>query len=412
MVTREQPIDGQSRTRSTLPEAFIEQVRTALAHLYDLDYLKQHPLVLQDSRRVRKVSDMSGQQLRQALASAIEQLNPGPAIGFGAPQARPYNLLVLRYIQCMTVTGAANRLGISRRQAQRDLRQGVEGVAALLAANHTATTGQDARETQISTFEAEIARLQPRSEPVDLGVLLERAQGALRSQAAQRDVRLRVVLPREPVAISTNPVVAEQIILNALSAAIQEACPGELHLELSSAKGQACITLCYLPEPGARGAPGLNMVISQLADWLHWTVEARDRSGAERVVSLRPPPLGPTVLVVDDNEGLVELLQRYLTDQVGHVIAASDGQKGLQMVQEIVPDAIVLDVMLPGTHGWEVLQRVRNNPRTAHVPVIVCSVINNPDLAYSLGASLFLPKPISREGLLNALRDLGVVSRA
>ncbi len=411
MVTRKQPTDSLSQTRSTLPAAFVEQVRSALAHLYDLEYLKRHPLLLPGVRRTRKAPEIGGQQLRQALASAIEELNPGPAIGFGAPQARPYNLLVLRYIQCMTVTGAASRLNISRRQAQRDLRQGVEDVAALVAVNHAATAGQEARETLISTFDAEMARLQPRSEPVDLGALLERAQGALKSQAAQRDVRLQTALPGERVTISTNPVVAEQIILNALSAAIQEACPGEMHLELFADKGQASIALCYLPEPGAQGTPGLNMVVSQLADRLRWTVEAEDRSSGERTVCLRPRAPASTVLVVDDNEGLVELLQRYLTDQVGQVIAASDGPTGLQLAQETVPDAIVLDVMLPGTHGWEVLQRLRNSPRTANVPIIVCSVINNPDLAYSLGASLFLPKPISREGLLKALRDLGVVPR-
>ncbi len=405
-------MDSPDRANGALTTAFVEQVRAALAHLYDLDYLKQHPLVLRDNRRSSKGPSLSGQQLRQALASAIEQLNPGPDLGLGAPQARPYNLLALHYVQCMTVTAAANRLAISRRQAQRDLREGVEGVAALLVADDGSATAQDARDAQLSTFEAEMARLQPRSEPVSLSVLLERALGALRSQAAQRDVRLRAVPPADPVIISTNPVVAEQIILNALSAAIQEACPGELRVELSCAKGQAAIILCYLPEPGTRGTQGLNMVVAQLADRLHWAVEARERAGGERMVSLRPRAGGPTVLVVDDNEGLVELLQRYLTGQVGQVVAASDGQKGLQVLQETVPDAIVLDVMLPGTHGWEVLQRVRNNPRTAQVPVIVCSVINNPDLAYSLGASLFLPKPVSRKDLLKALCDLGVIGRA
>jgi CheY-like chemotaxis protein len=65
--------------------------------------------------------------------------------------------------------------------------------------------------------------------------------------------------------------------------------------------------------------------------------------------------------------------------------------------------------MMPGMHGWEFLQRLRNQPATADTPVIVCSVINNPELAYSLGASLFLPKPVNRQDILDALRQLGVV---
>ncbi len=400
------------QTENSLPESFVEQVRAALAHLYDLEYLKEHPLPSYSAGRPAEQSQISGQQLRQALASAIEQLNPGPEVHLGAAQARPYNLLVLHYVQCMTVGAAASKLGISRRQAVRDLRQGIEGVSALLIARATTAVDREPSETEISSLEAEMARLQPRFESVDLGVLLVRAQAALKAQAAQRDVRFRAVLPREPLAISTMPVVAEQVILNTLSSAVQQACPGELLLELTRGGGQVGLTLRYYPEPGARGTPGLNLVISQLIDRLRWTVEAKDRAGGERVVTLRPLVGGPTVLVVDDNEGLVELLQRYLADQVGQVVGASDGQRGLQLAQEIVPDAIVLDVMLPGMHGWELLQRVRNNPRTAHVPIIVCSVINNPDLAYSLGASLFLPKPISRESLLKALADLGVLSGA
>jgi CheY-like chemotaxis protein len=118
---------------------------------------------------------------------------------------------------------------------------------------------------------------------------------------------------------------------------------------------------------------------------------------------------GPTVLVVDDNEGLVKLLTRYLTDQACRVISASDGQEGLRLAKEHGPDAIVLDVMVPHIHGWEVLQRLRHDPQTANTPIIVCSVINDPGLAYSLGASLFLPKPLSRARVLEALRQLKVL---
>jgi CheY-like chemotaxis protein len=65
--------------------------------------------------------------------------------------------------------------------------------------------------------------------------------------------------------------------------------------------------------------------------------------------------------------------------------------------------------MMPEMDGWELLQRLRNHPQTADIPVVICSVINNPDLAYSLGASLFLPKPVSRDDVLEALRQLDVL---
>jgi CheY-like chemotaxis protein len=118
---------------------------------------------------------------------------------------------------------------------------------------------------------------------------------------------------------------------------------------------------------------------------------------------------GPTVLVVDDNQGLVELLDRYLTGHACQVLAASSGQEGLRLARQVLPDAIVLDVMMPEMDGWELLQRLRAHELTAATPIIVCSVFDDPELAYSLGASLFLAKPVKRAEILAALRQLGVV---
>jgi CheY-like chemotaxis protein len=118
---------------------------------------------------------------------------------------------------------------------------------------------------------------------------------------------------------------------------------------------------------------------------------------------------GPTVLVIDDNEGLVELLGRYLTGHNCRVTAATSGQEGLKLAQELLPDAIILDVMMPEMDGWEFLQRLRAQPQMGATPVIICSIFNDPELAYSLGASANLPKPVGRRDVLDVLRQLGVV---
>jgi len=62
--------------------------------------------------------------------------------------------------------------------------------------------------------------------------------------------------------------------------------------------------------------------------------------------------------------------------------------------------AVILDVMMPGLDGWEVLQTLRKTPRTSRIPVVVCSVFNDPQLALSLGATVFLPKPVSQGDIL------------
>lgn len=68
-----------------------------------------------------------------------------------------------------------------------------------------------------------------------------------------------------------------------------------------------------------------------------------------------------------------------------------------------MPDVILLDVMMPHQDGWQVLQRLQAQVGTQHIPVIVCSVFDDPELARSLGAVDFLPKPVSRLQLLRAL---------
>ena len=99
------------------------------------------------------------------------------------------------------------------------------------------------------------------------------------------------------------------------------------------------------------------------------------------------------------------MLDRYLTGLDLHVVAAGNGPAGLALARELAPAAIVLDVMMPDVDGWEVLQTLRTQPETRGIPVIICSVFDDPELAAALGASHFLSKPVSREALLAALRQ-------
>ena len=106
---------------------------------------------------------------------------------------------------------------------------------------------------------------------------------------------------------------------------------------------------------------------------------------------------------------MVELLGRYLTGHNCRVTAPASGQEGLALAHELLPDEIILDVMMPEMDRWEFLQRLRGLPQLAETPDIICSVFNDPELAYSLGASANLPKPVGRRDVLEVLRQLGVV---
>ncbi|HEV8141488.1 MAG TPA: response regulator, partial [Methylomirabilota bacterium] len=120
-----------------------------------------------------------------------------------------------------------------------------------------------------------------------------------------------------------------------------------------------------------------------------------------------------TVLVIDDEAAVRDLMQRFLTKEGFRVVTASGGEEGLRRARELRPDAITLDVMMPGMDGWAVLTALKGDPQVADIPVIMLTIVDDRNLGYALGASDYLTKPIDRERLVTVLkkhrRDLPVL---
>jgi CheY-like chemotaxis protein/transposase len=393
----------------SLPDEFIEQIKQVLEHLYDFPYLQRHPLAKDDDPNGNTPAQPRAQRLRREVLAAIEALSPGPGVGFRAPHARLYNLLHLRYVEGLTVQEVANELGISSRQMYRDLRRGEESVAAMLWANRSKTPSQQNRARNLSSVQAEMERLELRQTTTEVSPILEHVQNAVKQLARQRNVTLHIETPTVPIIIYTDPAIAQQVLISTLSRAIQQAEPGNLFMTLVASQARAALTLRYARAPGAADS-ALSPVTAQLAERLGWAVEEEEhQTTGEQSISLSMTAHGPTILVIDDNEGLVDLISRYLSNHACRVVTALSGEEGLRLAQELIPDAILLDVMMPLMDGWEVLQTLATRLQTAAIPVIVCSVFNDPELAYSLGASYFLSKPVQRDDVLAALHGLGVV---
>src|SRR5262245_34169803 len=83
---------------------------------------------------------------------------------------------------------------------------------------------------------------------------------------------------------------------------------------------------------------------------------------------------------------------------------ASNGLEGLPLARQIMPDAITLDVMMPGLDGWAVLSSLKADPGLADIPVIMLTMLDDRNLGYTLGASDYLTKPLDRERLAVVLR--------
>ena len=121
-----------------------------------------------------------------------------------------------------------------------------------------------------------------------------------------------------------------------------------------------------------------------------------------------PDSTGQTILLVDDDRASLDLMAAYLEGAGLRLERATDGVAALRLTRELRPAALVLDIRLPGLDGWQVLDRLREDPETADIPTIVASVVDDRARGLALGAAAYLRKPVSRDALLAALSGVGV----
>jgi PleD family two-component response regulator len=117
----------------------------------------------------------------------------------------------------------------------------------------------------------------------------------------------------------------------------------------------------------------------------------------------------PRILIADDNPQGVELLEAYLADADYELAVATDGEETLAKVSTFKPDLILLDVMMPKISGFEVCKRLRQNPATRGIAILMVTALDQHsdiDRAVEAGTDDFLSKPIHKTELLLRVRSL------
>ncbi len=118
-----------------------------------------------------------------------------------------------------------------------------------------------------------------------------------------------------------------------------------------------------------------------------------------------------TILIVEDDTATAELLMLHLKEAGYFTAHAHNGIEAVERAVELKPFAIILDVMLPGKDGWEVLQDVKTLHETRDIPVIIYSIVENRELGFALGATDYLTKPVDRKTLISRLNALSFSSK-
>ncbi len=123
------------------------------------------------------------------------------------------------------------------------------------------------------------------------------------------------------------------------------------------------------------------------------------------------PADGRTVLVIDDDPMVRELMQRFLGKEGFRVLLAANGDEGLKLARDERPCLITLDVTMPGADGWTVLGQLKDDPDTADIPVVMLTIVDDRGRGFALGATEYLTKPIDWQRLGAILRRY-LISRA
>ena len=125
-------------------------------------------------------------------------------------------------------------------------------------------------------------------------------------------------------------------------------------------------------------------------------------TGVRIPAAIPPAPAEPLLLVIDEDPAVRDLMERVCAKE-GFRVLTSGGADGLRLARENRPDAITLEVQLPDTDGWALLQALRADAVLARTPVIVVTIVDDRDRGLGLGATEYLVKPIDHERLLSVL---------
>ncbi|HYI65767.1 MAG TPA: response regulator [Candidatus Limnocylindrales bacterium] len=288
----------------------------------------------------------------------------------------------------------------------------------------------------------EAGRIELTREPFDLATALTESVEGLRPLADRKHIEMVLDAPAGKISVDRGRL--RQIVYNLLSNAIKFTPEGgKVSVEarwhgsearvavLDTGVGIAASDLDHIFEEfrqvgdmkAREAGTGLGLALSRRLVEAHdgqMTVTSTPGAGSrfeftlpdsrvpERIVdpvlvSGQAPSAGSTVLVIEDDPGAVRLLRTYLEGEGYFVQVAIDGEAGIAAARANPPGAIILDVLLPGIDGWEVLRRLKVDPELRDVPVMVATVVDERNVAMNLGAVDYFVKPVRREALLARL---------
>ncbi|MEI7500010.1 MAG: response regulator [Bacteroidota bacterium] len=299
----------------------------------------------------------------------------------------------------------------------------------------------------LSKIEAGKVELQPKA--LSLPALLNQVTDNIHPLAKQKKIKLDFILPEEPLEIETDENRLHQVLTNVIGNAVKFTNKGGVEVSVYSDSktahiqvkdtgigiSESVLTHIFEEFRQADGSmsrsyegTGLGLSIAKkLIQALHGNISVESELGKGSVFTVSLPVKwegqvenadlswihlnatsanSKTILVVDDDPKIVQQISNALEEGGYHSIGTTSGKEALKLALKYKPYAITLDIIMPEIDGWEVLQRLKANPETSHIPVIIISISDDKQTSFALGAVGYVAKPVDRQILISEIRKL------
>jgi CheY-like chemotaxis protein len=382
--------------------------------------LRRNPLA-----RLLSIADRfdSVSALQRILLEAISSLEPEPDVPLQSPVWNIYEVLHYRYGEKLSQQEIADQLGVCTRHVRRKQHAALEKLAGLLWDKYdlgSKESSPDRKEMSIESNQYgataitnDLGWLNDTSQetPADLRQTLPTVIDITRKLSARHKVHLEIEAADISTPLALPAVIIRQMLLNLFSVVIPRASGGRVNVSVRQLKWEVEIRILSTNYPSGSKpelddeASNLNLV-HQMADLcgckLTLSVDAKNFDARLLLPTLEQLP----VLAIDDNADTLKLMQRFATGTRYNIKGTSNPDDVLHLVEKFSPKIIVLDVMMPSVDGWELLGRLRQHPLSTQIPIIICTILSQKEMALMLGANGFVRKPITRQTFLDGLDRL------
>ena len=393
----------------------------ALRSLYDPMELGKSPILTMIHVQGRRDPATA---LRNGLIKAIEALKPADTVPAQSASWRLYHILRQRYVEQFTQSRVAANLGLSTRQLGRLERQAVMALAQRLVAEHGMPLPPIERDTTTQSLagpnttgatpstEEEMAWLRAScpTEPIECAMLLAGVLSVVAPLGQALGVRFEYEPPECLPRLAVQLPSIRHALLSILTAAVSDVPNGivridalyrspQIYIEITARAGH---TAGRPAASAMANALGLTTKLVHLSGGTVTVLRADERN--QFAVRIALPALEQvTVLVIDDNADTLQLLERYLAGSRYRFVGSRNPLEALDLAERVRPQLVVLDLMLPGIDGWELLARFREHPVLCQARLLICTILPQEELAGLLGAATLVRKPVTQLAFLEAL---------